>query len=549
MLIGTNLEGVFDYCQSLPFANLMKQARAFEWKDTKTQTGPLPVDQFGWPTAGPSKIYLTTQGTLTVLNGSLANDFTGTYKFRYTGDAKMIAYASAIRVKTSVYDPVTNKTTGEAFIDPANPINKQAQICVAFDKPVKDLEFMLPGHEFGELWNKNFLKNLDPYFIFRFMDMQATNHNETTGLKDRTLPEHASQARTVVGQFKTYQTGVCLEYLIDLCNTTKKNGWFCIPIQADDEYVRYFFQLVKDKLDPSLVIYVELANEIWNARFQQFHMNLALAQQDYTNNIGNYNFNGKVDLNQMWMCRQARRTVNIAQIANEVIPGSLNKRVRMVLANQSGAKMFTQRFPIMLEYIKAIYGNPADYIFTLALAPYANTGNYVNDRTLMPPDILKLLDTGNDWVGTNVKLCSDIAAQYKLIGGYSCYEGTLETGELSKLNTETDTLFNEVISRRVQAILMPECKDVMNRYLKRLNDNGCKLFMQFQHMSGYSRRGTYGAMPRNDMVDAPRYVAIKEYPQKEDYVWLSPAEIKLLEIKTQLTTLKTQLQDILDKLS
>jgi hypothetical protein len=42
-----------------------------------------------------------------------------------------------------------------------------------------------------------------------------------------------------------------------------------MPHQASDEYVRQFALLVKEKLDPSLKVYIEYSNEVWNGIFAQ----------------------------------------------------------------------------------------------------------------------------------------------------------------------------------------------------------------------------------------------------------------------------------------
>ena len=42
---------------------------------------------------------------------------------------------------------------------------------------------------------------------------------------------------------------------------------------ADDDYVYQLAALLKDKLDPKLVVYVEYSNEVWNSGFSQFKWN------------------------------------------------------------------------------------------------------------------------------------------------------------------------------------------------------------------------------------------------------------------------------------
>ena len=58
--------------------------------------------------------------------------------------------------------------------------------------------------------------------------------------------------------------GVCLEYCVDLCNTLGRDGWFCIPHIATDEYIYGMASMIRDRLKPSLKCYIEWSNEIWN---------------------------------------------------------------------------------------------------------------------------------------------------------------------------------------------------------------------------------------------------------------------------------------------
>jgi len=59
--------------------------------------------------------------------------------------------------------------------------------------------------------------------------------------------------------------------MIELCNRQKIDPWFCLPHLADEEFIRNFTQMVKARLDPSLQIYIEYSNEVWNGQFEQSH--------------------------------------------------------------------------------------------------------------------------------------------------------------------------------------------------------------------------------------------------------------------------------------
>ena len=127
---------------------------------------------------------------------------------------------------------------------------------------VRNIHVIMPG--FGETWQQNpfhpaFLKRWQGMACFRFMDWMHTNGSEIATWNDRPILEHATFSKR----------GVALEWMIELCNRTQIDPWFCMPHQADDEFIRRFATMVKERLDPSLRIYIEYSNEVWNGQFKQ----------------------------------------------------------------------------------------------------------------------------------------------------------------------------------------------------------------------------------------------------------------------------------------
>jgi hypothetical protein len=108
-------------------------------------------------------------------------------------------------------------------------------------------------------WNEQFLEDLAPYHVLRFMDWNLINES------DNSQAEWDTRAQPKADQGEP----VALEWQIDLCNRSMKDYWVNIPHAADADYVVKLATLIHDKLDSSLRVYVEWSNEVWNGTFPQ----------------------------------------------------------------------------------------------------------------------------------------------------------------------------------------------------------------------------------------------------------------------------------------
>ena len=108
-------------------------------------------------------------------------------------------------------------------------------------------------------WVPELLSDLAPYHVLRFMDWNQTNDSNNpqavwSTRKQKTDPQSEP---------------VAFEWQIDLCNRTKKDYWLNVPHEASAAYWTELAQLVSAGLDPSLRVYLEWSNEVWNGSFPQ----------------------------------------------------------------------------------------------------------------------------------------------------------------------------------------------------------------------------------------------------------------------------------------
>lgn len=125
--------------------------------------------------------------------------------------------------------------------------------------PLRNLDCRNIASPPGATFEPSYVDMLRGYKIVRFLDWQRTNLNEPS--------IRWSERRTVSAPDYISADGVPVEHMIDLANMIDADAWFCMPWGADEDYVRRFAEMVRDKLAPDRKVYVELSNEVWNWAF------------------------------------------------------------------------------------------------------------------------------------------------------------------------------------------------------------------------------------------------------------------------------------------
>jgi hypothetical protein len=154
----------------------------------------------------------------------------------------------------------------EYEIKPAGPVYLRL-MKMNPSRPLRNIRLWLPGEgpQSGH-WTRASLDEIRPFAFVRFMNFLGTNHSGLVKWEDRPVPEqytYFKPGRDIL------RKGVPLEALVDLCNQTKTDPWFCMPHMADDDHVRRFATLVRDNLAKDRRVYVEYSNEVFNQAFSQ----------------------------------------------------------------------------------------------------------------------------------------------------------------------------------------------------------------------------------------------------------------------------------------
>lgn len=254
--LGVNLNGVADWSTEQPFVDYFRSSR--EWvsqstiKDAKWGAGPkLGLDEFGWITHLPQNAYATRMIS-SVKGGHYPS---GEYVVLFDGEGDLSPNYVGKIIKREAGRLVikVDATKGSFMIDlkQTNPKNY-----------LRNIRVIAPGFESvyqTNPWNPSFLKRWSGVACIRMMDFMATNDSKQSQWQDRPKMTDAS----------FMEKGVPVELMVDLANRLNTDVWFCMPHKADDNYIKAFASFVYQHLDPSLRVWVEYSNEVWNSQFEQ----------------------------------------------------------------------------------------------------------------------------------------------------------------------------------------------------------------------------------------------------------------------------------------
>lgn len=429
--IGTNLMELRDYCGYFPFTDMLTLSRSWisgvlygTWDDGR----PLDLNSisgnqvarkvlFSRGAYRPGRLVLSWHGTATItLNG-------GTVLDRAPG---MIEFEGR---DETIWIDVHDGSISDLML-----VTKED-----FDR-----DDLLP------VFNPDFISEIAQYDVVRFMDLQQTNVLRSTEqmMGDMTPILGASLIRTSTGD------GVPTNCLVQMANEARVDGYFCLPINATDEYVREFCDELQFMRGVS---YIELSNEIWNPLFPQAR---------YFSSDWNEN-----------MAAASRRAGQVFRIVKEI----LGDRAKCVLAGQSANIWWIER---ALNIIKDAGLRAPDCIST---APYF--GHSLSDVA----DVAALNDAVAEAVAQAAN-AYELAQKYKLeYVAYECGQHITQNGG-QNVNTT------------------PELAATLGDYMRQLQKaTGGSLLIHFSLFGPWSKDGSW-TLKQNQYdadADSNKYVAME----------------------------------------
>ena len=321
-------------------------------------------------------------------------------------------------------------------------------------QPLKNLDCREAGSDPSQVFDPDYLALLKRFSVLRFMDWQLTNGNKPV--------TWATRSRMVGQNYVRGQDGYPIETMIDLANAADADAWFCMPWNADADYIRKFAQMVKANLKPGRKVYVELSNEVWNWYF-------SAAQQASQEGLAR---GLHTDAGMAQYLRYAEKLGEVMDIWKDVFADQPDRLVRLAAfqaANPDGIKTILQ------------FRNTATKVDAVASAPYldydldANPSVTVNNLTPVFTTLKQRIDQHK----INQAKIRTTATQYgkRVI----TYEGGQHvTGQNTTIQT---AIQND-----------PRMGDIYTAYLRAWQQNSGDLMVLFNDIAPITRYGAWGLL-------------------------------------------------------
>jgi hypothetical protein len=391
----------------------------------------------------------------------------GTYTCTYdgVGDVRFERDATAIRFAPGRIDVAVGPREGIHVSVRSDPNN-----------PIRNLQLIMPGFANADSpFHPLFVERLKPFGVIRFMNWQKTNSTREVQWSDRTLPHAEISVET---------NPIALEYMIELTNELGADPWFCMPHQADDEYVRNFAQLVKSSLHEKATIYVEYSSELWNSRFIQSRWLIKQAEVD----------DRKGEHNHLFIAEWARQAQRDFALWAEVFADNPQRLVRVI----SGQENNTWIIGRLMEEMDGQF----DAISTTAYFGRRAATKLGTKATPQQLIVEALRDLHENRQPNRIKH-GQMARQQGV--RYIAYEGG------QHLMPGSGVSLDIVIA----AQQLPEMYDAYLENLRLFREAGGSLFVAFNYIRAPTESGAWGHLVYQDQpIDqAPKYKAIVDYAQ------------------------------------
>lgn len=263
LTIGTCLGQLNGWSREVPFVDLMKTCLSWQTQVSPNVADSIPADSDGYPLQIPYTVNGQQQTVYTrMIYGQKPSVLypAGTYIVLYEGSGTLQFLGDAV---------IASQTPGRIVLN-VTPSTQGIHMVIAVSNAadhIRNIRVLMPGTEATYLtqpFTQAFLNYLSPFKVIRPMWWQFAWQSDESQWSDRRTTTYYRQSSYFADAALGKAHGCAYEYIIRLCNFMHKDLWLCVPHAADSNYVVQLARLMRDSLDPTLKIYLEYSNELWN---------------------------------------------------------------------------------------------------------------------------------------------------------------------------------------------------------------------------------------------------------------------------------------------
>lgn len=480
--IGINLSAVNYYATQFPFSNLFLNRD--RWMSTDGMT---------WDTEMASSIPADADG----------------YALELPAEGQMFQASAFLPIRPDTF-VLTWKGDGELTVQPEVKVLDWQENSITFNVPSAREEALflriarsnpedhiraIEIHGQKQDYGADFRASLQGFGVLRFMDWGATNNSPVVHWSDRTTPNQAQGT----------EHGVAIEHMVDTANAVHADMWFNVPHKADDDYVQRAAQLIADRLDKKLKVYVEYSNENWNGIFTQVQWEQKQGLAAGLDKLGMYDTD---EAAEFWagMNFAVRRAGFIHGVFRKV----LGDRVVRVLAGQSANAGLNEE--ILTAYEDERVNPSGGKVDALAVAPYFGRiyGEPEEGASLTVARILSDADASiEELVAKDTRENRSVANAHGVhLIAYEAGQHVLLSGELQKQD--------QLVQYTIQANRDPRMGDLYRKAHRAWLDAGGELAVYFSSCEPAGKYGSWGALEYQDQPpsEAPKWAALRAIMQK-----------------------------------
>ena len=261
MQLGANPGGTAPWSTSFPFQNFIKQSQAWA---IDSGTGTYSIDLQDNVLALTGDIVL--RKNISVNSPSTLNPPSGTWTVTWDGTGEVaVGRDGALELNWT-------PTSGSTFTH----VGGANMYLYERGGTISNIQLLPPGFVEGQtFWQPwlDFMISCNPPIV-RFMDWGNTNGSYLKEWSERTLPESNGYLRSRGWTSPlydidngSYRGQVPIEVMCELANILNADLHYCLPTRCSEDYATKTGQLIRQTLNPNLLVHLEYSNETWNGGF------------------------------------------------------------------------------------------------------------------------------------------------------------------------------------------------------------------------------------------------------------------------------------------